>query len=103
MAWELLPGQMSLFDGEPEPGSWVTQHGRELRFDEIAEAVGRVCIREVFTQSQTWFQAVRIERVATDAGGRRRVIWREFGRRRGMADERYFQDGAGSRIRMYEP
>ena len=67
--------QMSLFDGELKPGTYVKTHGRQLSFDEITQRVGQVIIYDRSTESHNWFEAVRVERIYTcPETGERRLI-----------------------------
>ena len=83
--------QISLFDGELKPGTYVKTHGRRLSFDEITRRVGQIIIMDKSTQSHEWFEAVRVERIYTyPETGERRLIYFDGGKQRGLVDERYF-------------
>lgn len=101
-----MSDQISLFDGELTPGTWVETHGRELTFDEIAESVGKIIVMDKSTENHKWFQAVRVERIYTDPeSGERRLIYFDGTKQRGLVDERYFCKDYPGRFpaRAYEP
>ena len=84
--------QISLFDGEQRPGTYVKTHGRQLGFEEITHRVGQVIIYDKSTESHDWFEAVRVERIYTDPEtGERRLIYFDGTKQRGLVDERYFR------------
>ena len=49
-----MSDQLSLFDGELTPGTWVELPGRELSFDEITKRVGQNWIPEVDNNCRMW-------------------------------------------------
>ena len=86
-----MSDQLSLFDGELMPGTWVEAHGRELSFDEITKRVGKIIVMDKSTENHKWFQVVRVERIYTDyESGNRRLIYFDGTKQRGSVDERYF-------------
>lgn len=83
--------QISLFDGELVPGTWVESPGRELSFDEITQRVGQIILMDKSTENHKWFQAVRVEKIYTyPETGERRLIYFDGTKSRGLVDERYF-------------
>lgn len=86
-----MSDQISLFDGELTPGTWVETHGRELTFDEVAQRVGQIIIMDKSTENHTWFLVVRVEKIYTDyETGNRRLIYFDGTRQRCLVDEMYF-------------
>lgn len=84
--------QMSLFDGELKPGTYVKTHGRQLNFDEITQRVGQIIIYDHSTESHEWFMAVRVEKIYIyPETGDRRLIYFDGTKQRGLVDERYFR------------
>lgn len=98
--------QISFFDGELTPGTWVENHGRELSFEEITKRVGQIIVMDKSTENHDWFQVVRVERIYTyPETGARRLIYFDGGRERGLVDERYFLPNYTGRFpaRAFEP
>ncbi len=96
-------GQYTLFDtvldgAELVPGTWVTEHGPELTFDEIARRVNQIIIMDMSTESHAWYKAVLVERIAETPEGRR-LIYYDGKRQRGSVNEMYFKNNS---TRAYE-
>ena len=87
-----LPNQVNLFDllALPNPGEYVTEHGRELSFDELEEMVGRLIVYDCSTQSHEWLKIVRVVEIYHYPDGRRRLIYSDGTRQHGLVDEMYF-------------
>ncbi len=84
--------QMSLFDGEMKPGTYVKSHGRQISFEEVTRRIGQIILVDKSTESQGWFEAVRVEKIYTyPESGERRLIYFDGTRQRGLVDERYFR------------
>ena len=97
--------QISLFDEELTPGTWVESHGRELTFEEITKCVGKIIIMDNSTESHKWFKAVRVEKIYIyPETGKRRLIYFDGTKQRGMVDEMYFLPNYTGRFpaRAYE-
>lgn len=99
--------QISLFDSIPpelKPGEWVSDHGRELSFDECYERVGELLIIDKSTESHEWFKVVRIESTHVNSDGKRRLVYFDGDRTRGYLDEIFFRPGYTGRFpeRAYE-
>ena len=84
--------QLSLFDNVVEPGTWLQNHGRQLTFDEIAARIGRLIVMDMSTQSHEWFKAVLVEKIIPYEG-KRRLIYYDGKRQRGLVCESYFDWG----------
>lgn len=87
-------GQYTMFgtvsDGiELVPGTWVTEHGPELTFDEIASRAGQIIIMDKSTESHAWYKAVLVERIAETLEGRR-LIYYDGHKQRGLVSEFWF-------------
>lgn len=87
-------GQYTLFDpilGDADlaPGAWVTEHGPELTFDEIASRAGQIIIMDKSTESHAWYKAVLVERIAETLEGRR-LIYYDGHKQRGLVSEFWF-------------
>ena len=87
-------GQYTLFDtiadgAELVPGTWVTEHGPELTFDEIARRVNQIIIMDMSTESHAWYKAVLVERIADTPDGRR-LIYYDGQKQRGLVSEFWF-------------
>lgn len=96
-------GQCTLFDTvlddtELVPGTWVTEHGPELTFDEITQRVGQIIIMDKSTESHAWYKAVLVERIAETEDGRR-LIYYDGKKQRGLVNEHYFKNRSA---RAYE-
>ena len=93
---ENCEGQLRLFGGDIESsvGEWVSTHGPELTFDEIAERIGRLIVMDMSTESHKWYQIVQVEKIFTYEDGTRRLIYYSGKRQRGLVDERYFTWGS---------
>ena len=100
-----MSDQLSLFDGELVPGTWVEIPGRELSFDEITQRVGQIILMDKSTESHKWFLSVRVEKIYTyPETGERRLIYFDGTKQRGLVDERYFLPNYTGRFpaRAYE-
>lgn len=73
------------------PGEWVEEDllGEELTFDEIAARIGKLIIISMSTVSHAWYKVVKVEKIIPYEG-RRRLIYYDGDRQRGLVDERYF-------------
>ena len=100
-----MTGQFDMFSlMEPvRPGEYVTEHGRELSFDEAAQMVGRLAVDDVSTESHAWYQVVRIEEVIRIERGRRLICYHGT-RQRAYLDEIYFapRNNGCRPTRLYE-
>lgn len=100
-----MSDQISFFDNELTPGTWVETHGRELTFDEVTQRVGQIIVMDKSTESHKWFQVVRVEKIFTDyETGQMRLIYSDGSRHRGVVDERWFPENYTGRFpaRAYE-
>ncbi len=79
-------------------GEMRTLPGAAVDFDALVP--GRRLLLERRTAAGTRYQVGRIERGYRRASGEGRVVWRAGGRRRGVADERYFR-GEGAVLRLF--
>lgn len=94
-----MRGQMDIFSFIPcpvEPGDWLTMEsghiGDQIDFEEIVRSVGKMIVLDKSTQSMTAYKAVLVEKIYTydDGSGRRRLIYFDGCRQRGLVDEMYF-------------
>jgi len=86
-----LPGQIGLFDALPKPGEYVSQHGRQLAFDELEERVGALIAYDSSVGSHhNTLRIVRIVEIYHYDDGQRRLIYDDGTRQHGLVDERYF-------------
>lgn len=96
-------GQYTLFDtivdgAELAPGTWVTEHGPELTFDEITHRVNQIIIMDMSTESHAWYKAVLVEKIIETPEGRR-LVYYDGKRQRGLVSEHYFKNRSS---RAYE-
>ena len=90
-----MEGQISLFDfmaKEFQPGDWIEECclGRELTFNEITDMVGKLIVMDMSTESHNWYKVVQVEKIVEGDSGRRRVVYYDGKRQRGLVDEIYF-------------
>ena len=95
--------QMSLFDGELEPGTYVETHGALLSFEELTHMVGQVVILDCSTQSHAWYKAVRILELRVDSDGTRNLLLFDGGRQLGRVNELWFAPGEKYPEKAYLP
>ena len=95
--------QMSLFDGELEPGTYVETHGAQLSFEELTHMVGKIVILDRSTQSHAWYKAVRILEVRADSEGTRNLLFFDGGKQLGRVNERWFAPGVKYPEKAYFP
>lgn len=97
-------GQMNIFDflEQKKPGDWVEEEwlGKEISFDEIAESVGELIVLDKSTESHAWYKVVRVEKIIPHEG-RRRLIYYDGCKQRGLINERYFDKGIRFRERAW--
>lgn len=76
------------------PGDYVEKAvvGKRLTFDEIASEVGNLIIMDKSTCSHEWYEIVRVERIVTGEGSRRRLVYYDGTRQNGLVDEVYFDE-----------
>ena len=90
-----MEGQISLFDfmaKEFQPGDWIEECclGRELTFNEITDMVGKLIVMDMSTESHNWYKVVQVEKIVEGDSGRRRLVYYDGKRQRGLVDEIYF-------------
>ena len=95
--------QMEFLQAVYEPGQWVTEHGRELSFEEVTHRVGELIVMDKSTESHRWYQIVRVERIV-EAEGTRRLVYFDGKKQRGLVGEIYFPPAYKGRFpaRAYE-
>lgn len=87
----VLPGQIGLFEGLPQPGEYVSQHGRQLAFDELEDRVGGLIAYDSSSGSTHHsLRIVRVVKIYHYEDGRRRLIYDDGTRQHGLVDEMYF-------------
>lgn len=86
--------KISEYYGIPIPGTWVEEDmlGNELTFDEITNMVGEIIIIDQSTESHAWYKAARVERIAIDENGDRRLVYFDGTKQRGIISEMYFDE-----------
>ena len=85
----------------PKPGEYVTEHGRQLSFDEIAARVGKVIVYDQSTQSKEVLKAVKVEKII-DGETQRRLVYFDGHKQRGYVNESYFDETLPHPCRVYE-
>ena len=86
--------KISEYYGIPIPGTWAEEDmlGDELTFDEITNMVGEIIIIDQSTESRAWYKAARVERIAIDENGDRRLVYFDGTKQRGIISEMYFDE-----------
>lgn len=76
-----------------KPGEWVEKDllGRKLSFNEIAQNIGNLIIMDKSTSSHEWYKVVLVEKI-TSYEGRRRLIYFDGCKQRGLVDEMWFDE-----------
>ena len=76
------------------PGDYVEKAmvGKQLTFDEIASEAGNLITMDKSTRSHEWYEIVRVERIVTGEGSRRRLVYYDGTRQHGLVDEMYFDE-----------
>ena len=101
-----MEGQISLFDfleKEFHPGDWIEECclGRELTFDEITGLIGNLIVMDKSTESHKWYKVVQVEKIVQGDSGRRRLVYYDGKRQRGLVDEIYFNPQMSRRDKAY--
>lgn len=89
-----VKNKISEYYGIPILGTWVEEDvlGEELTFDEITDMVGEIIIIDQSTESRAWYKAARVERIAIDENGDRRLVYFDGAKKRGIISEMYFDE-----------
>lgn len=93
--------QLDFWISAYRPGDWVSDHGRELTFDDIVLRVGQLIIWDMSTVSHAWYKVVKVERIV-EADGWRRVVFSDGTKHFGYCSEMYFNPSFAHPARAYE-
>lgn len=99
--------QISLFDGEPAPGTWVEAHGELLSFDDLTHMIGDIVIKDCSTESHAWYKAVRVVSIIHTFDGDRRLVFSDRPTKRrgdyGSVSAQFFAPTCRHPVKFYLP